>query len=196
MEDNNLKECWKEIHTGTEIKPMNIKEVIRKKHCRTISQTLRRQKTLISLFAILLAFSVAASIWDTIIMGSASISLWAGSAFLLFLLVSAIGHYQLLTRSADTYSLKESGAMLKKQLERRINIDFIIYLIFFYGTASRFIIQYFKDFEGLKELSFVLILFVCILLTIPWLMRYQQKHRYRYYLNSLAKSQNQLEVSE
>lgn len=24
------------IHTGTEIKPMNIKEVIRKKHCRTI----------------------------------------------------------------------------------------------------------------------------------------------------------------
>ena len=87
MEDNNLKECWKEIHTGTEIKPMNIKEVIRKKHCRTISQTLRRQKTLISLFAILLAFSVAASIWDTIIMGSASISLWAGSAFLLFLLV-------------------------------------------------------------------------------------------------------------
>ena len=87
MEDNNLKECWKEIHTGTEIKPMNIKEVIRKKHCRVISQTLRRQKTLISLFAILLAFSVAASIWDTIIMGSASISLWAGSAFLLFLLI-------------------------------------------------------------------------------------------------------------
>lgn len=86
--------------------------------------------------------------------------------------------------------------MLRKRLRRRINIDFSIYLIFFYGTASRFIIQYFKDFEGLKELSFVLILFVCILLTIPWLMRYQQKHRYRYYLNSLAKSQNQLEVSE
>ena len=68
-------------------KAMNIKEVIRKKHCRTISQTLRRQKTLISLFAILLAFSVTASIWDTVIMGSASISLWTGSAFLLFLLV-------------------------------------------------------------------------------------------------------------
>ena len=167
MEDNNLKECWKEIHTGTEIKPMNIKEVIRKKHCRTISQTLRRQKTLISLFA-----------------------------FLLFLLVSAIGHYQLLTRSADTYSLKESGAMLKKQLERRINIDFIIYLIFFYGTAVRFVIQYFNDYEGLKGLTFILMLFTGILLAIPWLMRYQQKHRYRYYFNSLDKSQKLLEVSE
>lgn len=196
MEDNNLKECWKKIHTGTEIKPMNIKEVIRKKHCRVISQTLRRQKTLISLFAILLAFSVAASIWDTIIMGSASISLWTGSAFLLFLLVSAIGHYQLLTRSADTYSLKESGAMLKRQLERRINIDFTIYLIFFYGTAVRFVIQYFNDYEGLKGLTFILILFTSILLAIPWLMRYQQKHRYRYYFNSLDKSQKQLEVSE
>ena len=196
MEDNNLKECWKEIHTGTEIKPMNIKEVIRKKHCRTISQTLRRQKTLISLFAILLAFSVTASIWDTVIMGSASISLWTGSAFLLFLLVSPIGHYQLLTRSADTYSLKESGAMLKRQLERRINIDFTIYLIFFYGTAVRFVIQYFNDYEGLKGLTFILMLFTGILLAIPWLMRYQQKHRYRYYFNSLDKSQKLLEVSE
>lgn len=196
MEDNNLKECWKEIHTGTEIKPMNIKEVIRKKHCRTISQTLRRQKTLISLFAILLAFSVAASIWDTVIMGNTSIFLWTGSAFLLFLQVSAIGHYQLLTRSADTYSLKESGAMLKRQLERRINIDFTIYLIFFYGTAVRFVIQYFNDYEGLKGLTFILILFTSILLAIPWLMRYQQKHRYRYYFNSLDKSQKLLEVSE
>lgn len=93
MEDNNLKECWKEIHTGTEIKPMNIKEVIRKKHCRTISQTLRRQKTLISLFAILLAFSVAASIWDTIIMGSASISLWARKC--LSAVSAGFGHWTL-----------------------------------------------------------------------------------------------------
>lgn len=120
----------------------------------------------------------------------------AGSAFLLFLLVSAIGHYQLLTRSADTYSLKESGAMLKKQLERRINIDFIIYLIFFYGTAVRFVIQYFNDYEGLKGLTFILMLFTGILLGHSMLQRYQQKHRYRYYFNSLDKSQKLLEVSE
>ena len=167
-----------------------------RKHCNVISQTIHRQKILICLYTCFLAMSVATSIWDMCIIGSASLSLWTASAFLLFLLLSSIGHYQLLIRSADLYSIKDSGVMLRKRLRRRINIDFSIYLIFFYGTASRFIIQYFKDFEGLKELSFVLILFVCILLTIPWLMRYQQKHRYRYYLNSLAKSQNQLEVSE
>lgn len=196
MEEYNLKEFWQEIHTETEVKPVYVREVIRKKHCNVISQTIHRQKILICLYTCFLAMSVVASIWDMCIIGSASLSLWTASAFLLFLLLSSIGHYQLLIRSADLYSIKDSGVMLKKRLRRRINIDFSIYLIFFYGTASRFIIQYFKDFEGLKELSFVLILFVCILLTIPWLMRYQQKHRYRYYLNSLAKSQNQLEVSE
>ena len=196
MEEYNLKEFWQEIHTETEVKPVYIREVIRKKHCNVISKTIHRQKILICLYTCFLAMSVAASIWGMCIIGSASLSLWTASAFLLFLLLSSIGHYQLLIRSADLYSIKDSGVMLKKRLRRRINIDFSIYLIFFYGTASRFIIQYFKDFEGLKELSFVLILFVCILLTIPWLMRYQQKHRYRYYLNSLAKSQNQLEVSE
>jgi hypothetical protein len=196
MEEYNLKEFWQEIHTETEVKPVYVREVIRKKHCNVISKTIHRQKILICLYTCFLAMSVAASIWDMCIIGSASLSLWTASAFLLFLLLSSIGHYQLLIRSADLYSIKDSGVMLKKRLRRRINIDFSIYLIFFYGTASRFIIQYFKDFEGLKELSFVLILFVCILLTIPWLMRYQQKHRYRYYLNSLAKSQNQLEVSE
>ena len=196
MEEYNLKEFWQEIHTETEVKPVYVREVIRKKHCSVISQTIHRQKILICLYTCFLAMSVATSIWDMCIIGSASLSLWTASAFLLFLLLSSIGHYQLLIRSADLYSIKDSGVMLRKRLRRRINIDFSIYLIFFYGTASRFIIQYFKDFEGLKELSFVLILFVCILLTIPWLMRYQQKHRYRYYLNSLAKSQNQLEVSE
>ena len=196
MEEYNLKEFWQEMHTETEVKPVYVREVIRKKHCNVISQTIHRQKILICLYTCFLAMSVATSIWDMCIIGSASLSLWTASAFLLFLLLSSIGHYQLLIRSADLYSIKDSGVMLRKRLRRRINIDFSIYLIFFYGTASRFIIQYFKDFEGLKELSFVLILFVCILLTIPWLMRYQQKHRYRYYLNSLAKSQNQLEVSE
>lgn len=196
MEEYNLKEFWQEIHTETEVKPVYVREVIRKKHCNVISQTIHRQKILICLYTCFLSMSVATSIWDMCIIGSASLSLWTASAFLLFLLLSSIGHYQLLIRSADLYSIKDSGVMLRKRLRRRINIDFSIYLIFFYGTASRFIIQYFKDFEGLKELSFVLILFVCILLTIPWLMRYQQKHRYRYYLNSLAKSQNQLEVSE
>ena len=177
MEENKLKEFWDEVHTDIEISRVDIKEVIHKKHCNVISRMLRRQKTLIVLFAIFLIVSIAASVWDMTIMGQPSLSLWTGSAFLLFLLLSSIGHYQLLIRSADLCSIKESGAVLKKRLEQRINIDFIIYLIFFYGTALRFISMYFNHSDELKEVSFILILFVGILLVIPWLMRYQQKHR-------------------
>lgn len=196
MEDNNLKEFWKEIHAETESKPVDIKEIIRKKHCTVISRILRRQKILICLFAVFLTLSVATSTWDMVIMGRASISLWSISAFLLFIFLSGIGHYQLLTRSADLYSVKESGMILKRKLERRINLDFIIYLIFFYGTAIRISIMYFSSFDELKGISYILILFVAIFLTIPWLMRYRQKYRYRYYFNLLDKSRKLLEVSE
>lgn len=196
MEDNNLKELWKEIHTDTEQKPVNIKEVIRQKHCKKVSQTLRRQKKLICLFTIILTIFVASVTWDIAIMGSASLSIWTGCAFTLFLLVSTIEHYQLLTRSADTYSLKESGTILKRKLERRINIDFSIYLLFFYGTATRFMIRYINDYDELKEISLIVIAIVGLFLLIPWLIRYQQKHRYKYYFNSLDKSRKQLEVSE
>ena len=37
MEEYNLKEFWQEIHTETEVKPVYVREVIRKKHCNVIS---------------------------------------------------------------------------------------------------------------------------------------------------------------
>ena len=38
MEEYNLKEFWQEIHTETEVKPVYVREVIRKKHCNVISK--------------------------------------------------------------------------------------------------------------------------------------------------------------
>ncbi len=196
MEENNLKEFWKEIHINTEEKPVNIKEVIRRKHCNVISHTLHRQKILICLFTIFLIISVATSTLDTIIMERFSIRLWIPSTFLLYLLLSSIRHYQLYTKSADLYSITDSDRILKRQLKRKINFDFMIYLIYFYGMAIRLICMYFSSLDELKSMSLLLILFVGLLFIIPWLIRYQQKHRYRYYFNSLDKSRKQLEVSE
>ena len=81
MEEYNLKEFWQEIHTETEVKPVYVREVIRKKHCNVISQTIHRQKILICLYTCFLAMSVATSIWDMCIIGSASLSLWTASLF-------------------------------------------------------------------------------------------------------------------
>ena len=69
MEENKLKEFWDEVHTDIEISRVDIKEVIHKKHCNVISRMLRRQKTLIVLFAIFLIVSIAASVWDMTIIG-------------------------------------------------------------------------------------------------------------------------------
>lgn len=196
MEENNLKELWKEIHAGTEEKPVNIKEIIRRKHCHMISHTLHRQKFLICLFATLLIISVVTTTFDMIVMERFSIHLWIPCAFLVYLLLSSIRHYQLFTRSADLYSITDSDAILKRQLKRKINLDFMIYLIYFYGMAIRLIYMYFSSSDELKSISFLIMLFIGLLFIIPWLIRYQQKHRYRYYFNSLDKSRKLLEVSE
>lgn len=195
MEENNLRELWKTTHVDTEYKSINIREVIRKRHCAVISRTLHRKKMLIVILAIVFTIDLATFTFHMYIMGKVSSSL-ASLIFILCLLFSSIRHYRLLTKSADMHSVKDSAILLKKRLIRAINIDFIIYLIFFYGNAIRFILIYFNDREELKELSFLVLLITVIFICIPWIIKHIQKQRYRYYFNSLDKSTRQLEVSE
>lgn len=195
MEENNLKELWQTTHVDAEYKTINIREVIRKRHCAVISRTLHKKKMLIVILAIVLTIDLATFTFHMYIMGKVSSSL-TSLIFILCLLFSSIRHYRLLTKSADMHSVKDSAILLKKQLIRAINIDFIIYLIFFYGNAIRFTLIYFNDREELKELSFLVLLITVIFICIPWIIKYIQKQRYRYYFNSLDKSTRQLEVSE
>ena len=150
MEDNDLKKIWKEMHTGMECKSIDIKEIIHKKHSVVISRILHRQKSLICLFAFFFILSVTSNIWHSVLMGGASFPLWVVNIFLLFILFSVIWGYRLFIKSADLCSVKESGIILKKQLERKMHFDFIICLVFFYGMAIRFIIMYLNQFDELK----------------------------------------------
>ena len=126
MEDNDLKKIWKEMHTGMECKSIDIKEIIHKKHSVVISRVLHRQKSLICLFAFFFILSVTSNIWHSVLMGRASFPLWVVNIFLLFILFSVIWGYRLFIKSADLCSVKESGIILKKQLERKMHFDFII----------------------------------------------------------------------
>ena len=126
MEDNDLKKIWKEMHTGMECKSIDIKEIIHKKHSVVISRILHRQKSLICLFAFFFILSVTSNIWHSVLMGGASFPLWVVNIFLLFILFSVIWGYRLFIKSADLCSVKESGIILKKQLERKMHFDFII----------------------------------------------------------------------
>ena len=151
MEDNDLKKIWKEMHTGMECKSIDIKEIIHKKHSVVISRILHRQKSLICLFAFFFILSVTSNIWHSVLMGRASFLLWVVNIFLLFILFSVIWGYRLFIKSADLCSVKESGIILKKQLERKMHFDFIICLVFFYGMAIRFIIMYLNQFDKIKK---------------------------------------------
>ena len=126
MEDNDLKKIWKEMHTGMECKSIDIKEIIHKKHSVVISRILHRQKSLICLFVFFFILSVTSNIWHSVLMGRASSPLWVVNIFLLFILFSVIWGYRLFIKSADLCSVKESGIILKKQLERKMHFDFII----------------------------------------------------------------------
>ena len=126
MEDNDLKKIWKEMHTGMECKSIDIKEIIHKKHSVVISRILHRQKSLICLFVFFFILSVTSNIWHSVLMGRASFPLWVVNIFLLFILFSVIWGYRLFIKSADLCSVKESGIILKKQLERKMHFDFII----------------------------------------------------------------------
>ena len=97
-------------------------------------------------------------------MGGASFPLWVVNIFLLFILFSVIWGYRLFIKSADLCSVKESGIILKKQLERKMHFDFIICLVFFYGMAIRFIIMYLNQFDELKEMSYILVFFIVLFL--------------------------------
>ena len=177
MEDNDLKKIWKEMHTGMECKSIDIKEIIHKKHSVVISRILHRQKSLICLFVFFFILSVTSNIWHSVFF-------------------SVIWGYRLFIKSADLCSVKESGIILKKQLERKMHFDFIICLVFFYGMAIRFIIMYLNQFDELKEMSYILVFFIVLFLAIPWLMRYYQKCRYKSYLLSLERGWKLLEEIE
>ena len=114
------------MHTGMECKSIDIKEIIHKKHSVVISRILHRQKSLICLFAFFFILSVTSNIWHSVLMGRASFLLWVVNIFLLFILFSVIWGYRLFIKSADLCSVKESGIILKKQLERKMHFDFII----------------------------------------------------------------------
>lgn len=195
MENEDLRSFWQEIHTEDTSKsiPENIQTAIRMRHCRIISKILSDQKRKAWLYFVAFIVSLFLCIWDLTITTKLSLSLLTVTAFLLFSAFSEISRFRLLSQSADTVSIKESTSLTRRKLARTQRINFVACLLFFYGTAIRFTIVFLNDYQALKELSLILIVFVLILLVLPWLMKYQHSRQYKQYLSSLEKSISSLD---
>lgn len=191
MENEDLRSLWQEIHTADTSKsiPENIQTAIRMKHCRIISKILSDQKRKVWLYSVAFIVSLLLCIWDLTITTNLSLSLLTVTAFLLFSTFSEISRFRLLSQSADTVSIKESTCLIRRKLDRIQRINFAACFLFFYGTAVRFTIVFLNDYQVLKEQSLIiLIIFVLILLVLPWLIKSQHRRQYKQYLSSLEKS--------
>lgn len=194
MENEDLRSLWQEIHTADTSKsiPENIQTAIRLKHCRVISKILSGQKRKVWLYSVAFIVSLLLCVWDLTITTKLSLSLLTVTAFFLFSAFSEISRFCLLSQSADTVSIKESTYLIRRKLDRTKKISFAACLLFFYGTAIRFTIVFLNDYQALKEQSLILIVFVLILLVLPWLIKYQHSRQYKQYISSLEKSINSL----
>jgi hypothetical protein len=91
-------------------------------------------------------------------------------------------------------SVKESLLRLRKKLIRMKAIDFISYLVYFYTLAIWSAFSYINDIGGIKNLYWgnamqhLVLIVILMLLSIPWLIKYQTNQQYKKLYSNLNDS--------
>jgi hypothetical protein len=208
MDKNDLKSMWQDAHnTNQEIiyDKVNIEKSIRMNHSKVISKILSDVKLKILVYVMVLIIYIGLMLYAFVYLGlslsvNSIIPLTLAGLFLLFKTTSEIKRLIVLTKTADIMSVKESLLFFRKKLNRIKAIDFLSYLIFLYLSAILITVNYLTDIGGVKNLSWsnnilplpLLIIFILILLFIPWLIKYQHNQRYKKLYSNLHDSVNHL----
>jgi len=193
MDNNDLKKMWQEAHIQNQGKisaGINIEELIKMKHCKTISQVLSDIKLRILLYSLILTVFTGLMIYAIVYLGinfsvSSIVPFTMVGLFLLISTTMEISRLLVFTRNADNLPVKESQNYFRRNLNRIKNIDFLSYLILLYSLAILVIRGYIRDIGGFKNLSGInesqplIFIFIIILLVTPWFIKYQNNHRYK-----------------
>jgi hypothetical protein len=204
MDKNDLKSIWYEAHTKNDeniYNKVDIEKTIRLNHSKAISKVLSDVKLKILICLLVLFTFIGLMIYA---LGYIRLSLSVNSIipltlaglFLLFKTTSEINRLFILTKTADNMSIKESLLFFRKKLNKIKTIDFLTYLIFFYLWAIGITYCFIKDIGGFKNLSWsnnilplpLLLIFILILLFIPWLVKYQHNQSYKKIYSNLNDS--------
>jgi|GEM_PF-451733 len=204
MDKNDLKSIWYEAHTKNDeniYNKVDIEKTIRMNHSKAISKVLSDVKLKILINAIVLIIFTGLMIYAFLYLKlhlslNSIIPLTLAGLFLLFKTTSEIQRLFILTKTADHMSVKESMLIFRKKLNKIKIIDFIVYLIFFYMSAIGIAYCYVKDIGGVKNLSWsnnilplpLLLIFILLLLFIPWLVKYQHNQSYKKIYSNLNDS--------
>jgi hypothetical protein len=202
MKKNNLILLWHEIHAeNKEDYKLNIKEIDEIKHSKIISKILFDQKLKILLYFVFLAVYLCLMIYGFIYLKLnlsfySLIPLSFVGLFILIKNISEVSRFIILIKTKDNFSIKESAMFFLKKLNRIGTTDFLSYLILFYTMATGTTLVYLKEIGGIKYISWengmttLILIFILLLLFIPWFMKYQHNHRYKELYSSLWDSLN------
>lgn len=168
----------------------NLEEMIKMKHCKTISQVLADLKLRIFLYSLILSVFIGLMIYAFVYLGinfsvNSIVPFTLVGLFLLISTTMEINRLLVFTRNADNLPVKESQNYFRRNLNRIKNIDFFSYLILLYLLAILVIRGYLKDIGGFKNLSGtnefqpLIFIFIFILLLTPWFIKYLNNQRFR-----------------
>lgn len=193
MKNADINRMWQNAHFQNEGKiseGINLEEIFKMDHCKTISKILSDIKLRIFLYSLILAVFICLMLYAVVYLGI-NFSLGSIVPFSLvglFLLISTtmeINRFLVLTKNADNLPIRASQDFFRKKLNRIKTFDFLSYLILLYLLAIVVIRGYIHDIGGFKNLSGanefqpIILIFITILLLTPWFIKYQNNQRYK-----------------
>jgi hypothetical protein len=204
MDKNDLEKLWRDAHVLNKeniYDKVSIQKSLSMNHSKSISKVLLDIKLKILLYLSVLIIFIGLMIYALVYLRvSLSVNSIVPLALVNILLVikttSEIHRYNILTKTADNMSVKESLLFFRKKLDIIKITDFLTYLIFFYLSAILIIINYITDIRGIKNFSWsneilpvpVLGILILMLLFIPWFIKYQHNQRYKNLYSNLNES--------
>jgi len=209
MNANELKLMWHDAHSSNNEdsdEHMRFEKTLGVSHCKTISRILSDVK--IKIFGYLVFF--------LIYLGLMIYALWylrlhlsvyslmpliVAGLFLVLKTIFELNRLLILINASDTMSIKESLFFFYNKLNKIKVIDFIVYLILFYGFAIGITYSFIKDIGGINHLSWtnenlpvpILVFFILLLLFTPWFLKYLHRQRYEKLFSNLNDSIKLLE---
>lgn len=193
MENIDLKMMWHEAHFKNQLNisdKANLHEIISMNHCKTISHVLFEVKARIVVHSFALIILIGLMIYALVYLGldlsiNSIIPLSLTGIFLLFRTITEIINLLILNKSTNNLSVKASMLFFRKRLKRIKIIEFLSALILLYTLAIWITFGYINEIGGVRNLfgadaiQPVLLIFILILLLIPWIIKYNYTRRYR-----------------
>lgn len=202
MDNIDLKKWWAETHGNTpqgRYNDVNIRDTLKMNHSKIITKVLSELKMNIFGYSIMLFVLIGLLIYALLYLdlklSPNTLMLFSFiGLFFVIRIISKICRLYMMTKTTDNQSLKESILFFRRKLNKIRITDFLAYLIYFYTLAVWLATNYIRDIKGVQHLSWnnqvqlPVLMVVIILLTIPWLIKYQHHQSYKKIYSSINDS--------